>query len=124
MREFEEELEDLINRHSMENGSDTSDFILAEYLVACLKAFDVATKRRDEWYGVDLHPGCGIAERLKKQGEVIEEMESVSKNRDYWREKYKVLSGMLCKLTPPNQEWEGPEKELEKLIAERLKKQG
>jgi hypothetical protein len=33
---FRDELEELINRHSMENGSNTPDFVLAEYLVKCL----------------------------------------------------------------------------------------
>jgi hypothetical protein len=47
-----------INRVSAENESDTPDFILAEYLVDCLAAFDKATRARDEWYGVTLHPGC------------------------------------------------------------------
>lgn len=50
-KKFHEELESLINRHSMENGSDTPDFILARYMATCLEAFDAATKRRDEWYG-------------------------------------------------------------------------
>lgn len=40
----------LINVHSIENESDTPDFILAEYLTDCLAAFDKATKRRTEWY--------------------------------------------------------------------------
>lgn len=47
---FREELEHLINKNSMENGSDTPDFILAEYLNDCLKAFDKAVARRTEWY--------------------------------------------------------------------------
>jgi len=47
--DFRKELENLINLHSLENGSDTPDFILAEYLVSCLKAFDAAVRRRDEW---------------------------------------------------------------------------
>ena len=50
-QEFEKELEDLINRYSQENGSDTPDFILAKYLCACLEAFNVTTKRRTKWYG-------------------------------------------------------------------------
>lgn len=50
---FREELESLINCHSMENGSDTPDFILADYLLDCLKAFDKASNRRHEWHG---HP--------------------------------------------------------------------
>ena len=48
---FGQELRRLINYHSRENGSDTPDFVLAEYLVACLDAFDKATARRAEWYG-------------------------------------------------------------------------
>lgn len=48
---FRKELETAINRCSQENGSDTPDFILAEYLEGCLRAFDAAAKRRDEWYG-------------------------------------------------------------------------
>ena len=43
---FKQELKDVINRHSMENGSNTPDFILAEYLLACLEAFDKATRER------------------------------------------------------------------------------
>ncbi len=47
---FRRQLEQLINKHSMENGSDSPDFILAEYLTDCLKAFDSATTQRDKWY--------------------------------------------------------------------------
>lgn len=44
---FAKELEELINKHSMENGSNTQDFILSTYLCDCLRAFDEATKERD-----------------------------------------------------------------------------
>ena len=54
---FREELEDLINRHSKENGSDTPDFILARYLLGCLTAFDRATIVRTGWYAADPEPG-------------------------------------------------------------------
>ncbi len=43
---FEEELRALINKHSKENGSDTPDFVLAEYLTRCLSAFDGAVNAR------------------------------------------------------------------------------
>ena len=46
MEEFEKELTNLINCHSLENGSDTPDFILSEYLVASLKAFNHSAKDR------------------------------------------------------------------------------
>ncbi len=46
-----------INSVSAENGSNTPDFILAEYLTDCLAAFDKAVKRRGDWYG--RHDGIG-----------------------------------------------------------------
>ena len=49
--DFRKELENLINRHSMENGCNTPDFILAEYMHACLVSFNVATRAREHWYG-------------------------------------------------------------------------
>ena len=52
-KSFRKELESLINSFSLENNSDTPDFILAEYLSDCLGAFDKAAKRRTEWYGDD-----------------------------------------------------------------------
>jgi hypothetical protein len=48
---FRDELEKLINRHSMENGSSTPDFILADFLNQCLIAFDSAVQRREGFYG-------------------------------------------------------------------------
>jgi len=53
-KEFKKELETLINKHSIENGSDTPDFILAEYLCNCLESFNSVSIQRDNWYGVDL----------------------------------------------------------------------
>lgn len=57
---FEKELELLINRHSQENASNTpdSDFILAQYLMGCLAAFNVAVQQRETWYGRDARPGA------------------------------------------------------------------
>ncbi len=48
---FYKEIEILINQHSMENYSDTPDWILAKYLKDCLKAFNTATNNRTIWYG-------------------------------------------------------------------------
>ena len=41
---------EIINKNSFENHSNTPDFILAEYLTRCLEAFDIAVRRRDNWY--------------------------------------------------------------------------
>lgn len=58
---FYTELRELINRYSKENGSDTPDFVLAEYLNQSLKIFDYAVRYREstktliepaEWGGV------------------------------------------------------------------------
>ena len=51
MTEFRKAIESAINCSSKENGSDTPDFILAEYLIDCLAAFDKAVRTRDQWYG-------------------------------------------------------------------------
>lgn len=48
---FRNELQSLINRHCMENGSNTPDFILADYMQRCLDNFDQTVQRRDAWYG-------------------------------------------------------------------------
>jgi len=47
---FRKELEKLINSLSIENGSNTPDFILAEYLSDSLDAFDKAVVERTAWY--------------------------------------------------------------------------
>lgn len=54
MKTFRQDLEELINKYGMENGSNTPDFMLADYLMACLRAFDKVMKRRDQWYGKKL----------------------------------------------------------------------
>lgn len=36
----------VLNRHSAENGSDTPDYILAQFLHGCLAAFDEAVLAR------------------------------------------------------------------------------
>jgi hypothetical protein len=53
--QFAKGLESLVNRYSQENGSNTPDFVLAGYLIACLRAFNEASRAREEWYGKSLH---------------------------------------------------------------------
>lgn len=48
---FRKELESLLNCNSLENTSDTPDYILAEYLTNCLASFDLAVKAREIHYG-------------------------------------------------------------------------
>ena len=56
---FEKELEEVINRHSQENGSNTPDFILAQYLASCLAAWNAGVQQRETWYGRDARPSGG-----------------------------------------------------------------
>ena len=51
MDNFENALKRLINEFSVENESDTPDFILAEYIRDALNAYNAATYRRDAWHG-------------------------------------------------------------------------
>ncbi len=50
-REFERDLKNLLNKHSMENDSNTPDFILAKYLSGCLEVFNTTIHARELWYG-------------------------------------------------------------------------
>lgn len=56
MSEFQQELTALINRYSIENASNTPDFILAGYLVGCLTVFNQAVNERECWYGREAKP--------------------------------------------------------------------
>ena len=49
--DFVTDLQQLLNTHSRENGSNTPDFLLAQYLLACLQAADAAGQARERWYG-------------------------------------------------------------------------
>ena len=49
---FRSDLKELINKFSQENGSNTPDYVLAQFLTDCLAAFDKAVGEREEWYGV------------------------------------------------------------------------
>lgn len=52
MTPFELELSSLINKYSLENDSNTPDYILARFLRDCLNAFGVAALDRDRHKGV------------------------------------------------------------------------
>ncbi len=51
-KDFRKELEELLNKYCRENESNTPDFVLADYLVNCLNAFDKATESRRQYYKV------------------------------------------------------------------------
>lgn len=49
--ELKTELSDVLNRLSRENESDTPDFLLADYMLDSLRAYEHAVKARDKWFG-------------------------------------------------------------------------
>jgi hypothetical protein len=51
---FETELISLINKNSMENNSDTPDYILGRYIMDCLISYQNAINARDAWFQVDM----------------------------------------------------------------------
>ena len=55
---FEKALEALINQHSIENASNTPDWILAQYLLGCLAAWNTGVQQRETWYGRDASPSA------------------------------------------------------------------
>ena len=52
--QFEIQLEKLINEYSMENASNTPDFILAKYINNCLNNFNTIINDREKYYGRDI----------------------------------------------------------------------
>ena len=46
-----DELSHLLNRHSAESESDTPDYLLAGFLMQCLRAWNSTTQQREIWYG-------------------------------------------------------------------------
>jgi hypothetical protein len=52
--ELEKRLTDLINDECRENDSNTPDFLLAEFMMGCLDAFELINNKREVWFGVHL----------------------------------------------------------------------
>ncbi len=60
MATLEQDLAGVLNRHSVENDSNTPDFILAQYLLGCLAVWNVGVQRREKWYGRSESPGASV----------------------------------------------------------------
>lgn len=53
---LEREIASALNRASAENASNTPDYILAQYLLGCLAAFNTAVQQRETHCGRDPRP--------------------------------------------------------------------
>ena len=58
MKDFEKELAELLNKHSMENICDMPDFIMSGMIVNFINAIGAPFKKTLDWHGVDsvCHP--------------------------------------------------------------------
>ena len=50
-------LADVLNSYCAENGSNTPDFILGDFLASVLENLNQAIRERDKWYGASHRPG-------------------------------------------------------------------
>ena len=68
--DLEHSIASALNRWSAENPSNTPDFILAQFLLGCLAAWNQGVQQRETWYGRDARPasgGCGEAPEAPKE---------------------------------------------------------
>lgn len=70
---FEKELSALLNKFSLENVSNTPDYLLAEFVQFAIAGFNVVVSERDRWYMEKrLEPGADnvrddVAKRLQAE---------------------------------------------------------
>ncbi len=77
--DFEKDLEHLLNKHSMENGSNTPDFILASFLVKCLEVFDGHVRWRQRWYGSKESVSAELAARDASVNQIKKEAKAAAR---------------------------------------------
>lgn len=76
MSDFSEEMGCVINKHSMEKGSNTPDYILAVFLEQAMWAFDNAVKDRTTWYGSGEYEATKLPDSSKPVGAIAEHGDS------------------------------------------------
>lgn len=54
-----------LNEHNAEAGSNTPDYVLARYLMACLNAFNDGIKERNRWAALSI-------DKVKTTGDKID----------------------------------------------------
>jgi hypothetical protein len=50
-KEFKKDLENLLNKYSIDNDCNTPDFILAEHLVGCIEILKQTNFKNHRWHG-------------------------------------------------------------------------
>lgn len=58
--DFEKDLSVVLNKHSMDAGANTPDYVLARYLIRCLDNFREVNDERENWFGTPLRVSDAI----------------------------------------------------------------
>lgn len=61
------DLAGVLNSHCVENGSETPDFILADYLVSCIRAWNAAQQGRSTWHSGGVFPKAEDVKGIQDQ---------------------------------------------------------
>ena len=70
---LDQELTGLLNRFCQENGSETPDYILADYMLGCLRVLERAVIERSRWYGEqETNRRAPLSELERKQHATVE----------------------------------------------------
>ncbi|HEY1177162.1 MAG TPA: hypothetical protein VGF17_13480 [Phytomonospora sp.] len=89
---FRRELASLLNRHSAENGSNTPDFVLADFLGSVLTMFDAAVCARANFYGrMDL-PGQAADPQLEEIAKLVFDERGVARDDSLVQRIRQILS--------------------------------
>ena len=63
MSDLRKKIIEAVNSECAEKTSNTPDWILAQYLISCLDAFDTGVKQRERWYDRDVWPQKEVIKR-------------------------------------------------------------
>lgn len=94
---FEEDLQNLLNRHSAESPSGTPDYILAEMMTGMLKTYNEAVVKRAEWRGESVDPPS-MTRLFAATPTELDAMEGVSDIQDG----HACDGSVLCDCTSPD----------------------
>ena len=99
------DLQCLLNKHSAENSSNTPDFVLAQFLVSCLRVYDTAVQQREKWYGRDARPTEAKQGRAAECSRCLKDLSSLMRTTTdvFTCGYYEVASGTWSKYATPGE---------------------
>ena len=89
-----DDMEKIINKNCIENGSNTPDFLLANYLIEVLKIGQELIKERDKWYSINPYPAWEGSEKIEKFTSTVKKLEQLQNNIEKSFEKPEYIIGL------------------------------